>query len=96
MKNQGGIVMEIGFRNVKREGSIITAECEHNRGEHYFEVRIEGATALDQLNNLKLITNPPEYAKEEYAVKGAVSLLHEVLETKQNYIETTGFIYSLG
>ena len=88
--------MEMAFRDIKWDGSTITAECEHNRGEHHFNVIIKGAVAFDQLNDLKLITEPLEYAKELYAVKGATSLLHEVLRTNQEYIEKTGYLYSLG
>jgi len=88
--------MEIAFRNVKREGSIITAECRHNRGEHNFKIRIESVVSPDHLEGLKLITDPAEYAEELYAVKGATSLLDQVLETKQDYIDETGFIYSNG
>lgn len=88
--------MQVTFRNVRRDGSVITGEANHNCGEHYFNVRIEGAVDLDHLDGLKLITDPPEYAKELYAVKGAVSLLHEVLETNQDYIDETGFLYTFG
>lgn len=77
--------MEMVFRNVKREDSVITAECEHNRGEHHFNIKIEGITPTGKSKDLKLITDPPEYAKELYAVKGAASLLHEVLKTDQEY-----------
>lgn len=88
--------MQITFKNVRREGSVIVAECNHNCGEHKFMIRIEGVVSSEQLEGLKLITDPPEYAEELYAVKGATSLLDRVLETKQDYIAETGFIYSMG
>lgn len=34
--------------------------------------------------------------EKEFAIKGSVSLLHEMLETWQDYIEKTGFIYTMG
>lgn len=87
--------MQVAFRNVRREGSTITAEGNHNCGEHLFKVRIEGATSL-LTEDLKLFTEPSEYATEMFAVRGACSLFFEVLETGQDYIEKTGFIYAVG
>ncbi|MDE6614949.1 MAG: hypothetical protein K2K35_00145 [Lachnospiraceae bacterium] len=60
-----------------------------------FNVRIEGVTTLDRSDGLKLFTEPEEYATEEFAIKGATSLLREVLKTKQDYIERTGFVYAM-
>lgn len=56
---------------------MITVECEHNRGEHCFKVSLEGAVDSNHSKDLKLITEPPEYAKKEFAIKGSVSLLLE-------------------
>lgn len=87
--------MQVTFMNVKKNGSTITAEGNHNCGEHLFNVRIEGVTSIDESDGLKLFTEPEEYSKEEFAIKGAVSLLREVLKTKQDYIERTGFVYAM-
>lgn len=88
--------MQVTFRNVKRAGSVITAEANHNCGEHLFTVRLAGVVALEQLDNLELFTDPPEYAEEEFAIKGAVSLLHEMLKTNQEYMERAGYVYAMG
>lgn len=87
--------MQVTFRHVKKDGSVITGEGNHNCGEHLFTVRLEGADCIES-ENLELFTNPPEYAKEEFAIKGAVSLLYEVFETGQDYIDETGYVYAMG
>lgn len=74
--------MQVTFENVRREGNTITGKADHNCGEHVFWVRMEGATSN---NDLKLITEPPEFAERDFALRGAVSLLHEVLRTGKDY-----------
>ena len=86
---------EVTFEDVRKEGSTITAKANHNCEERLFNVRIEGVTTLDRSDGLKLFTEPEEYATEEFAIKGATSLLREVLKTKQDYIERTGFVYAM-
>lgn len=80
---------------VRKEGSTITAKANHNCGEHLFNVRIEGADCIET-ENLELFTDPPEYAKEDFALRSSISLFFEVLETKQDYIKRTGFVYAMG
>lgn len=87
--------MQVTFKNVRKDDNVITAEGNHNCGEHLFTVRLEGADCVDS-ENLKLFTDPPEYKTKMFVIKGAVSLLYEVFETGQDYIEETGFIYSMG
>ncbi len=87
--------MQVTFENVKWDGSVITAKGNHNCGEHLFSVRLEGADCIES-EDFKIFTDPPEYAEKDFALRSSVSLLFEVLRTKQNYIDETGFIYANG
>ena len=88
--------MQMVFDNVRWDGKTIVADANHNDGEDLFKIRLDGATSLDEIDNLKLSTDPPKYKETEFAVKGAGELFLEVIRSGKSFIDWTGFVYSQG